>query len=114
MKRLENYRLPVILTYIFNRSVEMPVAFLITCFFSCITVSAQIVLPRLISDGMVLQRETPIRIWGKAAPGEKVTISFRNKKYSTRSDQEGNWKVMLPSQKAGGPYEFVFNASNEV
>ncbi len=43
---------------------------------------ATVRLPRLVSDGMVLQRDAPLRVWGWAAPGEKVAVSFQGKTYS--------------------------------
>lgn len=60
-------------------------------------------LPRLISDGMVLQRDTKIKIWGWALSGELVTVNFIEKSYSTITNTEGKWEVMLPELKAGGP-----------
>ena len=44
---------------------------------------AQVRLPKLISDGMVLQRDAPLKIWGWAGPGEKITVQFNNKNYKT-------------------------------
>ena len=70
--------------------------------------SAQIRLPQLISDGIVLQRETPVKIWGWASPGEKITVQLStfNFQLSTFADANGNWELQLPPQKAGGPYTF--------
>jgi len=71
-------------------------------------------LPRLISDGVVLQRDAKVKLWGWALANEKVTLSFQNKKYSARADQSGKWLILLPAQKAGGPYVMVFKGENEV
>ena len=65
---------------------------------------AEISLPQLFQSGMVLQRGKIIPIWGKAAPGELVTIRFNKKQYATTADANGNWRVDLPKMKAGGPY----------
>ena len=73
---------------------------------------SQVRLPRLISDGMVLQRETPLKLWGWAAPGEKVSLAFNQKQYTATADKEGKWWVQLPPQKAGGPHQLLFSASN--
>ncbi|ALR29610.1 9-O-acetylesterase [Chryseobacterium sp. IHB B 17019] len=70
---------------------------------------AKIKLPTLVSDGMVLQRNQKLNVWGKADAGEKVEIKFLNKKYNTTADPTGNWKIMLPEQKAGGPYTMTIN-----
>ncbi len=67
-----------------------------------------IILPALVSDGMVLQRNTQIRIWGKAAPGEELTLNFRNGLYRTETGENGAWEIRLDSPEAGGPYEMVF------
>ncbi len=75
---------------------------------------SQVKLPQLISDGMVLQRNEELKLWGWASPGEKINIEFRKKKYSAKADKEGNWEVMLPQQKAGGPYKMTIKGKNEI
>lgn len=76
--------------------------------------AAQISLPRLVSDGMVLQRDTDTRLWGWAKPGEKVTLTFNEKQYSTVTDKLGKWAIQLPPQKGGGPYSLTLTASNTI
>lgn len=75
---------------------------------------AQVRLPRLVSDGMVLQRETPNKLWGWAAPGESITLLFNQKQFSSTADSTGKWTIQLPPQKAGGPYELNFKGSNSI
>lgn len=76
----------------------------------CISfIDAKIKLPALVSDGMVLQRNQKLNVWGKADAGEKVEVKFLNKNYKTTVDQTGNWKITLPEQKAGGPYTMTIN-----
>lgn len=76
----------------------------------CISfIDAKITLPTLVSDGMVLQRNQKLNVWGKADAGEKVEVKFLNKNYKTTADQTGNWKITLPEQKAGGPYTMTIN-----
>jgi len=77
-------------------------------------VSAQVRLPRLIGNGMVMQREAEVKIWGWASPGEKVSVQFLDSIYRATADNEGAWKVMLPALKAGGPFEMMIRASNEI
>jgi sialate O-acetylesterase len=74
----------------------------------------QIQLPRLISDGAVLQRDAELNIWGWASTGESVELTFRKKKFKTRADASGNWTMKLPAQSAGGPYEMTFKGKNEI
>jgi len=71
--------------------------------------NATVKLPRLISNGMVLQRDVPLKIWGWADPSEKVKIEFLGKKYQTKADKQGNWKVELSAIPAGGPYTMNVN-----
>lgn len=78
------------------------------------SIVAQVKLPQLVSDGMVLQRDTELKIWGWASPGEKVGVEFRKKKYTTQADSDGNWQVLLSHQKAGGPYSMKIKGKNEI
>jgi sialate O-acetylesterase len=78
------------------------------------TVFCQVRLPRLVSDGMVLQRDASVKIWGWAEAGEKVSVSFNGKTYNTTADIDGKWAVALPELKAGGPYSMDINASNHL
>lgn len=71
-------------------------------------------LPRLISDGAIFQRDVELNIWGWASPGEKVELAFRNNLYDTEADLNGHWKLILPPQKKGGPYEMIFKGNNEL
>jgi len=75
---------------------------------------AQVRLPQLVSDGMVLQRDAKVKIWGWAAAGEKVSIKFNGKQYSANTDADGKWNIVLPPLKAGGPYVMDISASNHL
>ena len=55
---------------------------------------------KVFQSNMVLQQNMPIPICGKAAPGEKITLSFDGKKLSGTADQKGHWRVLLPKVKA--------------
>ena len=79
---------------------------------SCISLLAMagsVTLPALFQSHMVLQRGQDIPVWGWAGQGETVTVEFRGKKYSATADSNGKWQVMLPKQKAGGPYTLSVN-----
>ncbi len=102
-----------------NKPIRFPSAVLgfLVCFgllFTSGTVAAQITLPKLVSDGMVLQRDVPVNIRGWASPGEKVSLSFRNKTFRAVTDKGGSWNISLPAQKAGGPWTMVFRGKNQV
>jgi sialate O-acetylesterase len=75
---------------------------------------AQVRLPRLVRDSMVLQRDAPINIWGWASKGEKVTIQFNRKTYKTSAGNDGKWAVKLTPQKPGGPYEMSIKGTNQI
>ena len=74
----------------------------------------QIRLPKLINNGMVLQRNAKDRIWGWASPGEQVTVRFHGKDYKTTANQNGDWSVMLSPMKAGGPYAMEIDGTNHI
>jgi sialate O-acetylesterase len=76
--------------------------------------NAQIKLPRLIRDSMILQRDKPVNIWGWAGKKEKVKIILNKHTYQTVADDQGNWKILLAPMKAGGPYEITLKASNTI
>nr|WP_241739270.1 sialate O-acetylesterase [Pontibacter beigongshangensis] len=73
---------------------------------------AQITLPSLIQDGMVLQRDARLKIWGWASPGEKINITFNGKRASATTAADGKWQATLPAMKAGGPYTMVLKGRN--
>ncbi len=87
---------------------------IIIFFFLAIGLNAQVKLPKLISDGMVLQRETPLKIWGWASPGETVEIKFFDTSLTTITSNEGKWQVTIAPQKAGGPYKMEITATNKI
>lgn len=74
----------------------------------------QVKLPRLISDGLVLQRETKVKVWGWASPLEAVNVEFSGKTFKATASKDGKWEVYLPPMKAGGPYEMNIQASNQL
>lgn len=77
-------------------------------------VSADVRLPTLFSDHMVVQRDKAIKVWGWANPGEKVTVSLSGNKTQTTADAKGEWKAELPAMKAGGPHEMIVAGQNTV
>lgn len=75
---------------------------------------AQVKLPQLIRDSMVLQRDTKIKIWGWASPGEKIKVTFNGKNFKTVTGKDGKWNAVLSPMKAGGPYTMHIDASNHL
>ena len=75
---------------------------------------AEVRLPSLIGDGMVLQRGTPLVIWGMASPNERVRIVFRGKTVIAVAGVNGRWRARLPSQSSGGPFTMEIIGQNRV
>ncbi|MBA4018466.1 MAG: hypothetical protein C0483_14965 [Pirellula sp.] len=73
---------------------------------------AEVAVPPFFSDHMVLQRETKAPIWGTAAPGEEVTVQFRDQTLKAKADAAGKWRVELVGLKAGGPDELTITGTN--
>lgn len=73
---------------------------------------ADVKMPRIFSDHMVLQRDKPLIIWGWADPKEKITVSFGKQRQSVSADRDGKWKIVLSPEAAGGPYELVVKGKN--
>lgn len=67
----------------------------------------------LISDGMVLQREAKVRIWGRCESGQDVVVKFLDQEYTAKADQEGHWSVTMEDLQPGGPYEMTVTAGSE-
>lgn len=77
-------------------------------------VRAEIKLPKLFGDHMVLQRETEANLWGWAAPGEEVKIALGDSTATAKADDNGKWKAKLKTPVAGGPFELSFRGKNEI
>jgi sialate O-acetylesterase len=94
-----------------NHSARIVILLFLLMYVS-LPMSGQVRLPRLISEGMVLQRDTRVKLWGWAANHEKVSIAFHDSVYQTTANDEGEWTVVLPALKAGGPFTMTIRASN--
>lgn len=77
-------------------------------------VFANVSLPYIFSNNMVLQRNSKIPVWGFADPGEKITVSFKNQTKTTIAEKNGTWKILLNEEKEGGPFELKIKANNEL
>jgi sialate O-acetylesterase len=75
---------------------------------------ADVQLPGLISDHMVLQRGVPTRIFGKASPGEAVTVTFRGQTVQTVASDIGRWEVWLQPLQPGQPSSMTVKGNNSL
>ena len=66
--------------------------------------AASLEMPRVFSDGMVLQRDRPLPVWGQAQPGCEVRVTLDGAAASAKAGAEGRWAATLPARAAGGPY----------
>lgn len=62
--------------------------------------AAELWMPSIFGDGMVLQRDQPLPVWGRARPGEEVVVKFGENEVRTTTDASGRWSVLLPAQSA--------------
>lgn len=93
---------------------QLPLIVFLSTLFAYSGLYAEVRLPRLISDGMVMQRDTKVNVWGWASADEKISVTFNANVYNTVADQSGNWSVTLPAMKAGGPYIMKVEGTNAV
>lgn len=75
---------------------------------------SEVTLPQIFSSHMVLQRDRPVPVWGKAQPRSKVVIELKGEDHLmqrviVRADSKGSWKAELPATPAGGPYTLSVN-----
>ncbi len=72
---------------------------------------AEIELPAIFGDHMVLQQQTDAALWGTAAPKTSVELltSWNGKSYSVKTDSKGHWKVKVRTPEAGGPYSITIS-----
>lgn len=77
-------------------------------------VGAQVTLPSLLADHMVIQRGEPVHAWGMASPKESVSVTFRGETKSTSADELGRWSIFLSPGEAGGPFTMVVKGANTI
>lgn len=78
-------------------------------FFSFLFLNAQLQLPSILSDNMVLQQNSTVNLWGKATPGSsiRITPNWDKKTYVTKVQADSVWEVKINTIGAGGPYNIL-------
>jgi hypothetical protein len=77
--------------------------------------NAYTILPDIITDSMVLQQLMPVPIWGKALPGEEVTVQFDKQVKKTRAGEDGKWIVYLDQMEANtNPQTMLITGINTI
>ena len=79
-----------------------------------IAAQAQLRLPKLVSDGMILQRDAALTIWGWDKPGAKITVRFKDKTYRATTDKDGKWQLPMPPMPSGGPFVMDVTGSSRL
>ena len=75
---------------------------------------AQVSLPAFFTDNMVLQRNTVIPVWGRAAANEKIELKFHQQTKTVKADINGRWMARLDAETAGGPFELFIKGNNSI
>jgi sialate O-acetylesterase len=75
---------------------------------------AEVRLPKVFSSHMVLQQEKPLVVWGWAEPNEKITVELATGSQQVQANERGEWRLVLPAMKAGGPYTLTVTGSSTV
>ena len=79
-----------------------------------IAAHATVTLPAIFTSNMVLQRQKPVKIWGWAARGEKISLQLNAQKATVKADNTGAWMVTLQPMEAGGPFELKIVGKNSI
>ena len=99
-----------------KRNLVYLVATLLVLAISTVLVNAEIKLPAIFGDNMVLQQQSDVAIWGKAGKNASVSVStsWNHKSYSTNASADGTWKVKVQTPKAGGPFEVTVSDGKSI
>ena len=94
-----------------NRTVKvLACGVLLLCLHSA--ASAEVKLPSVFGNNMVLQQGRPVPVWGWADKGEQVTVTLGTQKQTVRTGEDGRWKVMLAKLSLGKPLEMTVKGSS--
>lgn len=90
-------------------------SFPLILFLSCtaLVLKAEIKLPRIFSDNMVIQRDMPVRIWGWSSKNAKVTVNFNGQTVSVKANGKGMWRAVLKAMTQGGPFEMTISENTK-
>jgi sialate O-acetylesterase len=78
------------------------------------SVRADVTLPAVFTDHMVLQRDQPVPVWGWADPNEQVTVTFRDQSKTATADADGKWSLKLDALSVGEPGTLTVTGKNKL
>ena len=79
-----------------------------------VSASGQLKLPKLISDGMILQRNEEVKIWGWDNPEETISVAFLGNTKTTNTNSSGEWEITLGALPASGPHSMTITGSETI
>jgi sialate O-acetylesterase len=88
---------------------------LLSLIFSVLSVNAEIKVASILGDNMVLQRNSSVKIWGKATVGKKISVKtgWNNLQNQTTANEKGEWLLTVKTTEAGGPYKIEIQSGKE-
>ncbi|WP_340114673.1 sialate O-acetylesterase [Maribellus mangrovi] len=94
----------------FGKRTQVLIMFFVFCLLGFQS-NAKVKLPALFADHMVLQQQAEVAVWGWSDPNANIAVkgSWNEETVETRADKDGNWKLMLQTPEAGGPYELTIS-----
>ncbi|MCH1440192.1 MAG: sialate O-acetylesterase, partial [Rubripirellula sp.] len=92
------------------KPITLPIIALILC---CNTADAQLEVPTIFSDHMVMQRNANIKVWGWSKPGDNITCTLASQTSRTKTSADGTWSLQFKEFPAGGPHELKIQTSEE-
>ncbi len=97
-----------------NRCHKIHHFLLVFALAGAIPATADVRLPKIFTDNMLLQRDLPVRVWGWADAGEDVSVALAGKSAAAKADDKGQWALELPALKAGENLELTVKGKNEL
>ncbi len=93
-------------------TLTTPAKVLLSILICSIGVAGKVHVPAIIGDNMVLQQDMKVRIWGEAAPGERITVKFNSTTAQAVADSQGHWQSLIGPYKPGGPYQLIISGED--
>jgi sialate O-acetylesterase len=91
-----------------------PLSVVLCSLLLAIAAAADVTLPSVLADHMVIQRGVPVHVWGMASAQENITVTFRGETKSTNADELGRWSLYLAPGEAGGPFAMTVKSTNTI
>ena len=97
-----------------RRSQKTRIILLVSALAGTLPAVADVRLPKIFTDNMMLQRDQPVRVWGWADAGEPVSVALAGTTVATKADDQGQWALELPAVKAGENLQLAVQGKNSL